>query len=55
MHGLQKMTSDRQVISHDQSVMSVILMVQNGKNCITYSSHIIKQVLTCVSVDMKCY
>ena len=34
MHGLQEMTSERQVISHDPSVTSFVLMGQNGRKCI---------------------
>ena len=55
MHGLQEMTSDCQVIWHDQSVMSMVLMVQKGRICITYNYYIIKQLLTYVSADMMCY
>ena len=55
LHGLQEMTSECQVISHDPSVMSMVLMVQNGRKCITYICYIIKQLLTYVSVDMECY
>ena len=36
LHGLWEVTSERQVISHDQSVMSKVLMAQNGRNCSTY-------------------
>ena len=50
LHGLQEVTSERQVISHDPSVS---LMVQNGRKCITYIYYIIKQLLTCVSIDME--
>ena len=44
-----------QVISHDPSVTSMVLMVLNGRKCITYIYYIIKQLLTYVSVDMECY
>ena len=44
-----------QVILHDQSVTSMVLMVQNGRKYITYIYYIIKQLLTYVSVDMECY
>ena len=44
-----------QIISLDPSVMSMVLMVQNGRKCITYIYNIIKQFSTDVSVDMKCY
>ena len=30
LHGLYEMTSERQVISHDPSVTSMVLIVQNG-------------------------
>ena len=50
-----EVTSECQVISHDPSVMSIVLMVQNGRKCIRYIYYIIKQLLTYVSVDMVCY
>ena len=49
------MMSERRIIPHDPSIMSTVLMVQNGTNCIIYIYYIIKQLLTYVSVDMKCY
>ena len=48
-------TSECQVISHDPSVTSMVLMVKNGRNCMTYYYFMIKQLLTYISVDMKCY
>ena len=36
LHGLQEVTSERQIISHDPSVTSMVLMVQNGRKYITY-------------------
>ena len=47
---LTEVTSERQVISLDPSVTSMVLMVQNGRKCITYIYYIIKQLLTDVSV-----
>ena len=55
MYGLQEVTSERQAILHDPSVMSMVLMVQNGQKCVTYIYCIIKQLLINVSVDMECY
>ena len=43
LHGLREVTSDRQVISHDPSVTSLVFDVQNGRKCITYIYYIIKQ------------
>ena len=37
LHGLQEMMSERQVISHDPSVISIVVMVQNDSKCITYN------------------
>ena len=54
LHGLQEVTSEHQVISHDPSVTSMVFMVQNGRKYITYINYVIKQLLTYVSVDMKC-
>ena len=39
-----------EVISHDPSEMSLVLMVQNGRKCITYVYYIIKQLFTYVSM-----
>ena len=48
--------SERQVISHDPSAMSMVLTVQKiGRKFITNIHYIIKQLLTYVSVDMECY
>ena len=55
LHGLWEVTSERQVFSHDPSVTSMVLTVQNGRKCITYIYYIIKQLLTYVTVDMECY
>ena len=55
LHGLREVTSERQVISYDPSVTSMVLMVSNGRKCIIYIHYIIKQLLTHVSVDMECY
>ena len=55
LQGLREATSECQVISHDPSATSMVLMVQNGRECITYIYYIIKQLLTYVSVDMECY
>ena len=44
LHGLQKLTSEHQVILHNPSITSMVLMVQNGRKLLTY-----------VSVDMECY
>ena len=55
LHGLQEVTSECQVISHDPSVKSMVLMVQNGRKYITYIYYIIKQLLTYVSVDRGFY
>ena len=54
LHGLREVTSERQVISHDPSVMSTVLIVQNGRKCITHIYYMITQLLTYVSVDMEC-
>ena len=50
LHGLREVMSERQVISHDPSVTSMVLVVQNGRKCITYIYFIIKQLLTYVLV-----
>ena len=55
LYGLREVTSEPQVISHDSSVMLMVLMVYHGKKCITYIYYIIKQLLTYVLVDMECY
>ena len=55
LHGLREVTSERQVISHDPSVTSMVLIIQNGRKCITYIYYIIKQLLTYVEVGMECY
>ena len=34
VHDLREVTSERQVISHDPFVTSIVLMAQNGKKCI---------------------
>ena len=54
LHGLREVTSERQVIVHDPSLKSMVLMVLNDRKCITCIYFIIKQLLTCVSVDMEC-
>ena len=43
------------LISLDLSVTSKVLMVENGRKCITCIYYIIKQLLTDVSADMECY
>ena len=55
LHGLQEVTSESQVISHNSSAMSMVLMVQNGRRYITNIYYIIKQLLTYVLVDMEFY
>ena len=55
LNGLLEVTSERLVILHDPSVTSLVLMVKIGRKFITYSSFIIKQLFTYVSVDMECY
>ena len=55
LHGLREMTSERQVILHDPSITSMVLMVQNSRKCITYIYYVIKQLLACDSEDMECY
>ena len=55
MHGLREVTSERQVISQNPSVTSMVLTVSNDRKCITYMYFIIKQLLNYVSVDMECY
>ena len=52
---LREVTSERQVISHDPSVTSMVLMALIVWKCITYIYFIIKQLLTYVLVDMECY
>ena len=51
MQGLQKIASECQVILRDRAVISVVSMVQNGRQIYP----IMKQVLAFVSVDTKCY
>ena len=55
LHDLREVRPKRQLISHDPSVKSMVLIVQNGRKCITYIYYIIKQLLTYVSVDMEYY
>ena len=55
LHGVREVTSEHQVILHDPSVTSMVLMVYNGTKCITYICFIIKQLLTSVSVDLEYY
>ena len=55
MYDLLEVTSERQVILHDPFLTSMVLMVQNGKKCITHNYYIIKQMLTYASVDMEYY
>ena len=55
LHGLREVMSECQVILHDPSVTSMVLMVLNGRKCITYIYYIIEQLLTYVSVDIECY
>ena len=55
LHGLLEVTSESQIISHGPSVKSMVLIVQNGRKCITYIYYIIKQLLIYVSVEMECY
>ena len=55
LHGLREVTSERQVILHDPSIMSMVLMVLNGRKCIAYIYYIKTQLLTYISVDMGCY
>ena len=53
-HGLQEVTSESQVISHDPSVTSMVLMVQNVRIiCIAYiyCTCILTYVL--VDIDMR--
>ena len=48
-HGFQEVTlqtTGHEVISHDQAVASMVLMVQNGKKYIIYLYHILKHLLT---------
>ena len=40
-----EVASVRQVISHDSSVTSMVLMVLNGRKCITYIYYIIKTIV----------
>ena len=53
LKGVREVTSERQVILHDPSVTSMVLIVQNGRNCIAYIYNIIKQWLPYVSVDIE--
>ena len=55
LYDLREVTSERLVILHDTSLTAMVLMVQNGKKCITQNYYIIKQILTYVSVDMEFY
>ena len=55
LHGLREVTLELQVISHDQSIPSMVLMVQSGRETHNNIYYIMKQLLTYVSVDMKCY
>ena len=36
LHGLREVTSERQINLHDPSLTSMVLMVQNGRKCITH-------------------
>ena len=51
MQGLQEIASECQVILRDRAVISVVSMVQNGRQIYP----IMKKVLAFVSVDTKCY
>ena len=42
LHDVKEVTSERQVITHDQAVTSMVPMVKNGKKYITYLYHVIK-------------
>ena len=55
LHDLREMMSECQIILHDPSVTPMVLIVQNGRECITNIYYIIKQLLTYVLLDMKCY
>ena len=55
LHGLREVMSEGHVISHDPFVTSMVLMVQNGRKCITYIYYVIKRLFTYVLVDMECY
>ena len=55
LYDLLEVTSEHQVILHDPSIMSIVLMVQNGRKCLPYIYYIIKQLLTYVFIDMECY
>ena len=57
LKGVRDVTSERQVILHDPSVTSMVLIVRNGRKCIAYIYYIIKQSLWLpyVSVDMEYY
>ena len=37
------------------TLTSMVLLVQNGRKCITYIYFVIKKVLTYVPIDMECY
>ena len=47
MHDFQEAMSERQVNLYNPSVMSMVVMVQNGRKYIKYLYRIIKQLLTC--------
>ena len=53
LHGLREVKSEHLVSSHDPSKTSMVLMVQNGRKCITYIYYVIKQLSTYVLVDME--
>ena len=53
-HGLQEETSERQVISHDPSVTSMVLMVQTvGIICIAYIYYTCILTYVLVDIDMR--
>ena len=54
LHGFQYVTSECQVVWHDQAVTSMISVDQNSRKHKVYLYHIMKHLLTVVLVDLKC-
>ena len=54
LHSFQYVRSECQVLWHDQAVTSKISVVQNSRKYNVYFYHIMKHLLTVVSVDLMC-
>ena len=55
LHGLQEVTSERQVIKNDPSEAPMVLIVQNGRKSITYIYYIKKKKQLLTYVEMNVY